>query len=71
MPSRWIPRELHEDARYFARAMAKAKPFEQSRRERKNVGMCFAHTRRFFKLDRPRLRGLSRLKNKMLLSTTA
>jgi len=45
-PSRQIPRDLHEDARDVARALAKTEAFEQSRRERKKVEMCFAHMKR-------------------------
>jgi hypothetical protein len=70
-PSRWIPRDLHEDARDVARAMAKTEAFEQSRRERKKVEMCFAHMKRIFKLDRLRLRGLGGAKDEVLLTATA
>ena len=59
-PSRWIPRDFHEDARDVARALAKTEAFEQSRRERKKVEMCFAHMKRIFKLDRLSLRGQGR-----------
>jgi hypothetical protein len=58
-PARQIPRDLHEDARDVARALAKTEAFEQSRRERKKVEMRFAHMKRIFRLDRLRLRGLS------------
>ena len=70
-PSRWIPRDLHEDARDVARALAKTEAFEQSRRERKKVEMCFAHMKRIFKLDRLRLRGLSGAKDEVLLTAIA
>jgi IS5 family transposase len=70
-PSRWIPRDLHEDARDVARALAKTAAFEQSRRERKKVEMCFAHMKRIFKLDRLRLRGLSGAKDEVLLTAIA
>jgi len=70
-PSRWIPRDFHEDARDVARALAKTEAFEQSRRERKKVEMCFAHMKRIFKLDRLRLRGLSGAKDEVLLTATA
>jgi transposase len=70
-PSRWIPRDIHEDARDVARALAKTAAFEQSRRERKKVEMCFAHMKRIFKLDRLRLRGLSGAKDEVLLTATA
>ena len=70
-PSRQIPRDLHEDARDVARALAKTAAFEQSRRERKKVEMCFAHMKRIFKLDRLRLRGLSGAKDEVLLTATA
>src|SRR5246127_4219137 len=70
-PSRWIPRDFHEDARDLVRALAKTEAFEQSRRERKKVEMCFAHMKRIFKLDRLRLRGLSGAKDEVLLTATA
>ena len=70
-PARQIPRDLHEDARDVARALAKTEAFEQSRRERKKVEMCFAHMKRIFKLDRLRLRGLSGAKDEVLLTATA
>ena len=56
-PMRYVPRDLHEDARDVARALAKTEAYEQSRRERKKVEMRFAHMKRIFKLDRLRLRG--------------
>jgi IS5 family transposase len=70
-PARQIPRDLHEDARDVARALAKTEAFEQSRRERKKVEMQFAHMKRIFKLDRLRLRGLSGAKDEVLLTATA
>jgi len=56
-PSRQIPRDLHEDARDVARALAKTEAFEQSRRNRKRVEMLFAHLKRILRLGRLRLRG--------------
>src|SRR5262249_4095002 len=70
-PARQIPRDLHEDARDGARALAKTEAFEQSRRERKKVEMRFAHMKRIFKLDRLRLRGLSGAKDQVLLPAPA
>jgi transposase len=70
-PARQIPRDLHEDARDVARALAKTEAFEQSRRERKKVEMQFAHMKRILKLDRLRLRGLSGAKDEVLLTATA
>lgn len=70
-PARQIPRDLHEAARDVARALAKTEAFEQSRRERKKVEMCFAHMKRIFKLDRLRLRGLSGAKDEVLLTAIA
>jgi transposase len=54
---RGIPRSIYEEARDIARALAKTKAFEQSRRERKRVEMLFAHLKRILKLGRLRLRG--------------
>jgi len=70
-PARQIPRDVHEDARDVARALAKTEAFEQSRRERKKVEMQFAHMKRILKLDRLRLRGLSGAKDEVLLTATA
>jgi len=70
-PMRQIPRDVHEDARDVARALANTEAYEQSRRERKKVEMRFAHMKRIFKLDRLRLRGLSGAKDEVLLTATA
>ena len=70
-PARQIPRDLHEDVRDVARALAKTEAFERSRRERKKVEMRFAHMKRIFRLDRLRLRGLSGVKDEVLLTATA
>ena len=70
-PARQVPRDLHEDARDVARALANTEAFEQSRRERKKVEMRFAHMKRILKLDRLRLRGLSGAKDEVLMTATA
>jgi len=70
-PARLVPRDLDEDARDVARALANTEAFEQSRRERKKVEMRFAHMKRIFKLDRLRLRGLSGARDEVLLTATA
>jgi transposase len=57
MPSRRIVRDVNEDARDVARALAKTEAFEQSRRDRKRVEMLFAHLKRILRLARLRLRG--------------
>src|SRR6478672_6765448 len=57
MPARRIVRDINEDARDVARALAKTDAFEQSRRERKRVEMLFAHLKRILRLGRLRLRG--------------
>jgi Transposase DDE domain/Transposase domain (DUF772) len=56
-PARMIPRDINEDARDVARALAGTQAFEQSRRDRKRVEMLFAHLKRIFRLSRLRLRG--------------
>src|ERR1700683_2020439 len=70
-PARQVPRDLHEDARDVARALANTEAFEQSRRERKKVEMRFAHMKRILRLDRLRLRGLSGVRDEVLLTATA
>jgi transposase len=57
VPSRRIVRDVNEDARDVARALAKTEAFEQSRRDRKRVEMLFAHLKRILRLARLRLRG--------------
>lgn len=56
-PFRRIQRSIYEEARDVARALAKTKAFEISRRERKRVEMLFAHLKRILRLGRLRLRG--------------
>jgi len=56
-PSRKVTRDVHEDARDVARALAGTEAFEQSRRDRKRVEMLFAHLKRILRLGRLRLRG--------------
>ena len=56
-PSRKITRDLHEDARDVARALADFEAFERSRSDRKRVEMLFAHLKRILRLGRLRLRG--------------
>jgi hypothetical protein len=56
-PSRKVTRDVHEEARDVARALAKTEAYEQSRRDRKRVEMLFAHLKRILRLDRLRLRG--------------
>ena len=56
-PARKIPRNIYEDARDVARALAKTEAFEQSCRDRKKVEMLFAHLKRILRLGRLRLRG--------------
>jgi transposase len=59
MPARRVPRSIYEEARDVARALAKTKAFEQSRRDRKKVEMLFAHLKRILRVARLRLRGPS------------
>jgi transposase len=68
---RRIPRSIYEEARDIARALAKTKAFEQSRRERKRVEMLFAHLKRILKLGRLRLRGPSGAQDEFTLAAIA
>lgn len=58
MPARRIVRDVNEEARDIARALAKTEAFAQTRRDRKKVEMLFAHLKRILRLGRLRLRGL-------------
>ena len=70
-PFRKVPRDINEDARDYARALAKTKMFEVMSDERKKVEMAFAHMKNIFRLDRLRLRGLSGVRDEVLLTATA
>jgi len=50
--------------------LANTETLEQSRRERKKVEMRFAHIKRILRLDRFRLRGLSGVRDEVLLTAT-
>jgi hypothetical protein len=71
MPARRIVRDIHEDARDVARALAKTEAFEQSCRERKRVEMLFAHLKRILRLDRLRLRGPLGARDEVTLAAIA
>jgi transposase len=68
---RKLTRDLDEHVRDHVRALADTDAFRQSRRERKKVEMRFAHMKRILKLDRLRLRGLSGVRDEVLLTATA
>ena len=59
MDARRIVRDVEEEARDIARAIAKTAAFAQTRRDRKKSGMLFAHLKRILRLGRLRLRGPS------------
>jgi hypothetical protein len=68
---RKVTRDVDEDARDQVRALANTEAFQQSCRERKKIEMRFAHMKRIFRLDRLRLRGLSGVRDEVLLTATA
>ena len=68
---RKVTRDINEDVRDSVRALAGTEAFQQSRRERKKVEMRFAHMKRILRLDRLRLRGLSGVRDEVLLTATA
>ena len=70
-PARKIPRDLDEDARDVARALAGTPAFEHSRHRRKKVEMLFAHLKRILRLGRLRLRGPCGARDEFLLAATA
>jgi transposase len=55
--ARRIVRDVNEEARDVARALAKTEAYARSRRDRKKVEMLFAHLKRILRLGRLRLRG--------------
>jgi len=70
-PARKIPRDLDEDARDVARALANTPAYELSRHRRKKVEMLFAHLKRILRLGRLRLRGPCGAHDEFLLAATA
>ena len=70
-PARKIPRDVDEDARDVARALADTPAFERSRHRRKKVEMLFAHLKRILRLSRLRLRGPNGARDEFLLAATA
>jgi hypothetical protein len=68
---RRLARDVDEPIRDHVRALAETPAYRRSRDERKKVEMAFAHMKRIFKLDRPRLRGLSGARDEVLLTATA
>lgn len=69
--NRKVTRSVHESARDVAREIRQTPAYRQTRRQRKQVEMLFAHMKRILKVDRLRLRGLSGAKDEFLLTATA
>jgi transposase len=69
--ARKVSRDIDEDVRDQVRALANTEAFQVSRHERKKVEVRFAHMKGIHKLDRLRLRGLSGVKDEVLLTATA
>ena len=69
--ARKIPRDLHEDARDVARALASTPEYEAACRRRKKVEMLFAHLKRILRLGRLRLWGPCGANDEFLLAATA
>ena len=68
---RKVTRDLHEEVRDHVRDLANTEAFQRSCRERKKIEMRFAHMKRILKLDRLRPRGLTGVKDEVLLTATA
>jgi hypothetical protein len=69
--ARKIPRDLNEDSRDIARALASTPEYETACRRRKKIEMLFAHLKRILRLARLRLRGPNGAKDEFLLAATA
>ena len=70
-PFRTVIRLMDEEARQIVRDLAKTDAFQVARARRKKVEMLFAHLKRWLKLTRLRLRGLSGANEEFLLAATA
>ena len=64
-------RLMDEEARQTVRDLADKKAFQVARTRRKKIEMLFAHLKRWQKMTRLRLRGLSGAKEEFLLAATA
>lgn len=62
---------MDEEARQKARDLAETDAFQIARTRRKKIEMLFAHLKRWLKLTRLRLRGLSGANEEFLLAATA
>ncbi len=69
-PSRYIPRDVHEDARDYTRALMGTDAYLQSGRERKKIETLFGDVKRNLGLARLRLRGLTGASDEFLLLAT-
>jgi hypothetical protein len=69
--ARQIPRDLDEDARDVARALALTPQYAEACRRRKKIEMLFAHLKRILRLTRLRLRGPNGARDEFLLAATA
>ena len=69
--ARKIPRDLDEDARDVARALATTPQYVEACRRRKKIEMLFAHLKRILRLTRLRLRGPNGARDEFLLAATA
>ena len=69
--ARKIPRDLNENARDVARALASTPEYEAACRRRKKVEMLFAHLKRILRVGRLRLRGPCGAKDEFLRAATA
>jgi hypothetical protein len=67
---RKVPRDLNEDLRDVARAIAATPEYELSRHRRKKVEMLFAHLKRILRMARLRLRGPCGAQDEFLLAAT-
>lgn len=70
-PSRPVVRLMDEEARQKARDLADTKAYQIARARRKKIEMLFAHLKRWLKLTRLRLRGLSGANEEFLFAATA
>lgn len=69
--TRSVTREVHEDARDFARLAAKSDFNPKAQAKRKKVEMLFAHLKRILKLGRLRLRGPCGVQDEFTLAAIA
>ncbi len=70
MPSRRVPRDPNEAARYYTRALMETEDYVASSTQRKKIERLFGEAKQILSMVRLRLRGLTGARDEFLLTAT-